>query len=264
MRWIQRPHVLVPLLFSLAIFTGVPTCSFADKVIMKDGKIYQGHIMGEGNETILISNPPYESPHFLNMSDILTIVRDRRAEIHSIESDRYAVAEILLGGNIFSSNRVTLHPAPSLRAEGGFRLHPLVELDAVIDWIPALPGQFAVTDGTNIRGYESFYAYAGGFAAKIFPLYNIHAFPCEPYVLAGYEWTRLVPKGSGDYLSGYQYEEGVGIQKALSKALYLDARFMFEQTSYDQIQFLLRQGSINSAIGVPTYSILVGLSYRFL
>jgi len=83
-------------------------------------------------------------------------------------------------------------------------------------------------------------------------------------VIAGYEWTRLVPKGSGDYLKGALYEGGFGVQKALSKTIYFDARFLYQQVSYDKVQFLLREGSIDSAIAIPTYSILTGLSYRFL
>ena len=57
-----RPLAGIFLLGMLSI----PRPAHADKIIMKDGKIYQGHIMGETSKQILISNPPADpQPHFV-------------------------------------------------------------------------------------------------------------------------------------------------------------------------------------------------------
>jgi hypothetical protein len=166
-----RKRRLLFFLFLISPLLGPAARCFADKVIMKDGKIYQGRIMGETQDSVLISNAPYDpKPRFIEIKDVLTIVRESGKDPHSIESDRYAVVEALLSGQVFSSNTLTLNPAAGLHVGGGFRLHPLVEIGAIVDWVPDMSGQVAITDGTNLRGYEHFYSYGGGFTVKFFPL----------------------------------------------------------------------------------------------
>ena len=76
----------------VALFT-MAGSAFADKIIMKDGKIYEGHIMGETQTSVLISNPPRDpKPRFVELRDIMTIVRESRpAEKASLEEGRFAL-----------------------------------------------------------------------------------------------------------------------------------------------------------------------------
>jgi len=254
----------VPVLLGLLI-VGLSASLQADKIIMKNGKIYQGHIMGEGNETILISNPPLDpQPRFIEMRDVLTIVHDTHPQPPSSEPDRYFMVEGGLGGSVYSADLITLHPAASLHLEGGVRLHPLVELDADLDWTPAVSGRLAISDGTTLRGYESFYAYNGGFSLRIFPFYALKLGPLEPYAITGFQWNRLLPKASSDFLTGTSLEGGIGALYPIVGNLYLDARFVYQHTVYDKVQFNLQEGTLTSDIHIPTYSILTALSYRFL
>src|SRR5437879_13362761 len=146
----------------------------ADKIIMKDGKIYEGHIMGETQRSVLISNPPLDpKPRFVDVKDVLTIVRESRPEEKpSPEEGRFATANFGVTGQVYSSSLFSFSPAPGLYVGGGFRMPPLVEVGGEFEFIPNLwGGSLTVTDGTNTRSYESFYAYHGGFSTKIFPFY---------------------------------------------------------------------------------------------
>jgi hypothetical protein len=239
--------------------------AWADKIIMKDGKIYEGHIMGETSRSVLISNPPLDpKPRFIELKDVLTLVRESHKEMRSAESDRAAVVEIGLAGNVFSSRDMPLDTAPGLHVGGGFRVHPLLELMGNFDWIPALSGELVITDGTTTRSYESFYAYGGGFSAKVFPFFKRRDWRTEPYVTGGYRWNRLTPKASGDYLKGTTLEGGLGFLRPLRGHWYWGARFLYQYVSYDSVQFILRQGDLNSNIVVHTYSLGTELTYRFL
>src|SRR5258708_17636346 len=88
----------------------------ADKIIMKDGKIYQGHIMGETPKSVLISNPPLDpKPRFVDTKDVLTIVRESRPdERPSAEEGRFASVNFGVSGQVFSSPIFSFAPAPAL------------------------------------------------------------------------------------------------------------------------------------------------------
>src|SRR5579871_5421 len=141
----QRLGILF-LLLSLA------TLSWTDKIIMKDGKIYQGHIMGETSRSLLISNPPLDpKPRFVELKDVMTIVRESRpAEKPSPEEGRFATVSVGLTGQVYSSSLFSFSPAPGLYFGGGFRMHPAIEIGGEFNFIPNLSGNpLTVTDGLN-------------------------------------------------------------------------------------------------------------------
>src|SRR5262245_16468338 len=92
-------------LLTVTVLLGMASLSWADKVIMNDGKIYQGHIMGETSRSVLISNPPLDpKPRFLELKDVLTIVRESRPpEKPTFEDGRFASANVGISGQMFSS-----------------------------------------------------------------------------------------------------------------------------------------------------------------
>ena len=247
-------------------FAVLPGLACADKIIMKDGKIYEGHIMGESRKSILISNPPLDpKPRFIALSDVMTIVRERRpVEKSSSEEGRFASISAGINGQAFSSSVFPFSPAPGLYFGGGFRVHPSLELGGEFDFIPSLTGaSFAVTDGQNTRGYENFYAYHGGFLMKVFPFYKSERWRAEPYLTMGYHWSRLVPKDSGDELKGTSLFGGAGLMIPWWKPLYWDFRLTYDHTNYDSIHFLGGDGGL-SGVTQNTYELSAGLSYRFL
>jgi hypothetical protein len=233
---------------------------------MRDGKIYQGHIMGETNKSILISNPPLDpKPRFLELKDVMTIVRESRpAEKPSLEEGRFASVNLGLTGQVYSSNVFSFSPAPGLYFGGGFRMHPSIELGGELDYIPNLSGgRLTVSDGTDFRAYERFYSYHGGFSLKLFPFFKMREWRAEPYLVTGYHWNHLVPKNSGDELKGKTIFGGAGVTFPWWKPLYWDLRFLYEHTSYDSIKFLSGEGDL-SDVTHNSFTMSAGLSYRFL
>ncbi|MCY0725492.1 hypothetical protein OVW19_27515, partial [Klebsiella pneumoniae] len=91
--------------------------------------------------------------------------------------------ETRLGGRGFSSNELSLKPAPSLYFGMGFRVHPLVEINGGLDWMPSLSAKddFAVSNGTTTRRYESFWQYNAGFSLRLYPFYK-KTWKTEPYI----------------------------------------------------------------------------------
>jgi len=253
------------LFIALLCFSYLPLCH-ADKVIMRDGKIYQGHIMGETSRSLLISNPPVDpKPRFLELQDVLTIVRESRpAEKRTFEEGRFASATLGLTGQAYSSSVFSFSPAAGLYFGGAFRVHPAVEVAGEFYYTPSISSdRFSVSDGQTLRAYESFYAYHGGFILKFFPFYPHKEWRWEPYLATGYHWNRLVPKDSGDALKGSSILGGAGVMIPWWKPLYWDLRFTYEHTSYDSIHFLGGDGDI-SGVTHNCYVTSVGLSYRFL
>ncbi len=249
-----------------AVLLALSGFSWADKIIMKDGKIYQGHIMGETSRSVLISNPPLDpKPRFIELKDVLTLVRESRpAEKPTSEEGRFASATFGISGQVYSSNIFTFSPASGLYFGGAFRVHPAVEVGGELNYIPHLSGDaLTITDGQNFRSYESFYAYDGGFSAKFFPFFRFREWRIEPYLTTGYHWNRLIPKASGDELKGKSIFGGGGVMIPWWKPLYWDFRFVYDHTSYDSIKFLTGEGDL-SGVTHNSYSFCAGLSYRFL
>ena len=145
------------------------------------------------------------------------------------------------------------------------RVHPALELGGEMNWIPNLSGGLLVSDQANapIRGYESFYAYHGGFSAKCFPFYKFRQWRVEPYLTSGYHWSRLIPKASGDALKGTSVFGGFGTMIPWWKPLYWDLRFTYVHTSYDSINLLGGEGDL-SGVAHNSCELSVGLAYRFL
>jgi hypothetical protein len=255
---------LIPIGFCLLSLPGIVR---ADKIIMKDGKIFEGRIMGETTRSVLISNPPRDpKPRFIELRDVFTIVRESHpSEAPSPEEGRFASVTMGLSGQVYSSNELSLSPAPGVYWGGAFRIFPLLEIGGEFDFIPHLTGDLAVQDrqALRLREYESFYAYHGGFSVKIFPFSKRRSWRWEPYGIAGYHWNRLVPKASGDSLKGSSLFGGAGVMIPWWKPLYWDLRFLYEATQYDSIEYLGREGDL-SGVAHKSYSFSAGLSYRFL
>jgi hypothetical protein len=239
----------------------------ADKVIMKDGKIYYGRIMGESRRALLISNPPLDpKPRFIELRDVMTIVREPHpAEKPSPEEGRFASVSGGILGQVFTSNIFSFSGAPAVYVGGGFRVHPALELGAEMNYTPALSGSLGVKDTQNqvSRAYQHFYAYQGGFSAKILPFYNFNSWRAEPYLVTGFHWSRLVPKDSGDSLRGTSLFGGLGLLYPWWKPLYWDFRLVYDHTQYDSIHFLGGDGDL-SGVTHNTFEMSIGLSYRFL
>jgi len=143
-------------------------------------------------------------------------------------------------------------------------MHPAIEIGGEFNFIPNLSGNpLTVTDGLNSRAYESFYAYDGGFSAKVFPFFTHPDWRYEPYLITGYHWNRLIPKASGDEFKGKSIFGGAGVMIPWWKPLYWDFRFTYQHTGYDSVQFLSGEGDI-SGVTHNSYVLSAGLSYRFL
>jgi hypothetical protein len=250
---------------TLMLVVAVSAAAMADKVIMKDGKIYEGRIMGETSRSLLISNAPLDpKPRFVELKDVMTIVRESRPpDAPSPETGRFASLFALLTGSVFTSSTFSLSPAPGLELGGAFRVHPALELSGAFDWNPTLSGEVAVTDGQNTRGYEKFFAYGGGFSLKIFPLFRFRGWRAEPYLTTGYHWSRLVPKASDDAFKGSALRGGAGMQIRWWRPLYWDLAVLYQHTRYDRVKFLAGEGDI-SDVRNDSVTFSAGLSYRFL
>lgn len=252
------------LLLLLGIL-GPAVCAHADKIIMKDGKVYQGHIMGETSKQILISNPPVDpQPHFVPLADVLTIVHEGPPPPPPPGRDQLATLEALIAGESISSRQLSLDPTASLHVAGGLRPHAALEIGAQLDWAPAQTGDFAITDGIHTREYTRFETLAGGFYVKLFPAYRYREWRWQPYLLTGYLWNQLMPKATTDVLKGTSLEGGAGVSYLLTREWSLEARFVYFHTDYDTVNFLLREGSLNGNINAPTYTVSTGMAYRFL
>ena len=56
--------------FVIAGLLFVTSYARADKIIMRDGKIYEGHIMGETQTSVLISDTPLDpKPRFVELKE---------------------------------------------------------------------------------------------------------------------------------------------------------------------------------------------------
>jgi hypothetical protein len=254
-----------PKFLAFALLLSVSLSAHADKVIMKDGKIYQGHVLGETSTSVLISNPPVDpKPRFLNKQEVMTIVRESRPEEKEFfDERRFPILYAALKLHTYSSKEFSFSPAPGLTLGGGFRIFPALEVVGEFTLVPQISnGDLVVTDGTTTRRYEDFYAYQGGFSGKIFPFYK-RPWRLEPYLGMGYHWAKLTPKASGDSLSGHTLSGGAGVMLPWWKPLYWDFRFMFEQTEYRRIQFLGNSGSL-SGVSLTAYVLSAGLAWRFL
>ena len=250
-------------LIALAVFAAASPAA-ADKVLMKNGKVYEGKIMGETDDSVLFSSPPSDpTPRFLYSRDILTIVRQSRPPEPAPDRTYFPTLELLVGGHLFNSNTFSFGAAPGFEAGAGFRLCPAFELDANLSHWPTLSSDLTITDGKSARDYHSFYSYGGGFSAKVLPFFKRTRWRAEPYLLGGFEWTRLIPKGSGDSLNGNTVLGGLGVSYALRKPWYLEARFVYRHTRFTSVDFLGGSGTIGG-ISDDDYSLLTGLSYRFL
>ncbi len=71
-----------------------------------------------------------------------------------------------------------------------------------------------------------------------------------------------MPKASGDSLKGSGWHLGVGAIRPITTHLFLEGGFTFQKSTYDTVQFLGREGSIQPDIDQRSYSFSIGASYR--
>jgi hypothetical protein len=233
--------------------------AFADQVIMKNGKIYKGRIMGETTKSLLISTP---TPHFLPMSDIMTIVRESRLSETRPDPKRYVNVEAGLGAVIFAERELEASPAAQVHLGGGFRVHPLVQADAELNVLPAVSGRLDISNGQTVRNYSRFASYSMGFALRGYPL-GMKDTLIEPYVIAGYQWARFAPKGAEDVLKGSQWSGGVGLQGPLSKKVFWDVRVSYARVRYGEARFLGDEAELRTDVPNDQVTLQTGLAYHF-
>ncbi len=237
----------------------------ADKVITKDGKTYTGKILIDTDKAVLIGNPPYDpNSTMIQAEDIQTIVYEEYHQAPPAVRRRGWAFDFHLGGIFSSSEDLALNPGPSFRLGVGLRPHPLIEFDGGLDWQPgfsASGGGLSISNGTTTRGYESFWSYNPDFMAKVYPFF-MKKWKNEPYLLAGYAWSHLLPKGTSDSLSGSGWIVGAGLMQPITRNLFLDERFLYRPIKYDTVNFLGQEAGITPEITEHQYILALGLSYR--
>ncbi len=254
----SRPFRLIALL-ALAL-----TPALADQVIMKDGTVYKGKIEIDTDKTILIGNPPFDpNAYLLKSEDIEKIIYEQYRPNAPAERKRGLTFESRVSGNVYSSDQLANSPAPSLYAGVGFRVHPALELNGGVEWTPSvhIADSFAISDGTTTRRYQDFWKYDAVFSARVYPFYQ-QKWKTEPYLTAGYSWSHQVPSSSGDSLKGSGWQVGFGAIRPLTTHLFLEGRFVYQKITYDTVQFLGQQGTLQPDIDQSAYSFSVGASYR--
>jgi len=260
---------LAALLFSCILSAASCQLAFADKVITKDGKVYEGKILIDTDKSVLIGNPPFDpNSTLIKGEDIQTIVYEEYRQSPPAQRRRGLAINLHVSGNAYSSKENSLSPAAGLDLEGGFRFHPLFELGAGLLWTPALSvhnSELTITSSGSTpqsRSYSDFWQYTFSMTGKFYPFYRQRTWKTEPYILTGYGWSHLMPKNSGDSFEGEGWLLGVGAIHPITKHLFLDGRFTYHGLSYDTIHFLGQQGTLSPDIAQHTYSLSLGLSYR--
>jgi hypothetical protein len=238
----------------------------ADQVIMKDGTVYKGKIQIDTDKAILIGNPPFDpTSYLLKSEDIEKIIYEEYHLAPPAERKRGLTLEGRIIGNVFASDQLPQGPAASLYAGAGFRVHPLLELNGGIEWMPyaRATNTLSVSDfkGNATRQYNDFWQYSPVFSARVYPFFQ-KKWKTEPYLTAGYGWSRQIPKDSGDSIKGSGWHVGFGAIHSLTTHLFLESRFVYQKFSYDTIQFLGQEGSIQPVIDQRVYSFSLGVSYR--
>lgn len=253
--------------FSLLFFlcSLLSTLAFADQVIMKDGTIYKGKIQIDTDKAVLIGNPPFDpTSYMLEAKDIEKIIYEEYKPKPPAERKRGVNVDLRVGENFYSGDELSFKPAPALHLGAGFRVHPLVEVAGEFDWGPALTtkNDFSVSNGTDTRHYSDFSQYALGFAVRFYPFYQ-KTWKAEPFFGAGYHWSRLNPKASGDSLSGAGWSVGSGFIYPITTHLFLESKLAYDRNTYDTINFLGQESGISPEIEQGIVSLQVGTSWRF-
>jgi len=234
---------------------------------MKDGTVYKGKIQVDNGKAILIGNPPFDpTAYLLENKDIDKVIYEEYRQPPPAERKRGLQLETRVNGDVLSSSQLPLRAAPSLYVGAGFRVHPLIELDGGLDWAPDLyssRGLLIATSGASAqsRGYQDFHMLRGVFAGRIYPFYQ-KSWKAEPYLTAGYSLGRLTPSGSGDTLKGAGWLIGFGALYPLTTHVFLEGRFAYEALSFDTINFLGQDGTLNPSIDEKNYTFSLGISWR--
>jgi hypothetical protein len=259
------------LAFFLTAAIALASSAWADKVIMKDGTVYTGKIMIDSDKAVLIGNPPFDpNSYLLESKDIATISYEEYKPNAPAERKRGFNLEARLSGNAFTSDELSLSPGAGIYGGAGFRVHPFFELEGGLEWFPALSAKDALSvsddpnlaPGSTLRRYERFWAYQASAGGRFYPFFQ-KKWKAEPYFTLGYSWTRLLAKGSEDYLKGAGWHAGFGAIYPLSTHLFLEGRFIYQSVTFDTIEFIGREGSVRPEINEQRFALATGLSYRF-
>src|SRR6185312_3353631 len=111
---------------------------------------------------------------------------------------------------------------------------------------------------TLLRSYEQFWMYDGGFWTRLFPFASRH-WIIEPYLFGGFQWDRLLAKGTDDFLKGNTWRFGVGAERVIHGSFYGDARILFNRARFDAGQFLNLSGDLSSSIPNDSVAVLLGV-----
>ncbi len=249
------------LLIGLFIF---PALLCADQVIMKDGTVYKGKIQVDTDKAILIGNPPFDpQSYLLEAKDIDKIIYEEYKPQDPSVRKRGFVFESRLGMRVFSGNELELKPAPVTYFGIGFRVHPMLELNGGMDWNPSLSvkDDFAVSNGTTTRHYQDLSQMGFGFAVRFYPLVQ-KPWKTEPYVTAGYQWSKISFKSTEDNLKGAGWTIGVGAIRPVTRHVFLESRLAYEKLKFDTVNFLGQKSGISPSINQKAFVLQIGASYR--
>jgi hypothetical protein len=237
----------------------------ADKVITKDGKTYTGKILIDTDKAVLIGNPPYDpNSTMIQAEDIQTIVYEEYHQAPPAIRKRGWAFDFHLAGTFSSSDELSLGPAPSLRLGVGLRPHPLIEFGGGLEWTPGVAASgdgLNISNGTTARGYSRFWSYNPDFIAKIYPVF-FKKWKYEPYLITGFAWSTLVPKGTSDSITGSGWMLGAGMMQPLTRNLFIDERFIYRPIRYKSVTFLGQEAGITPEIKEDQFLLALGLSYR--
>jgi len=236
----------------------------ADQVIMKDGTVYKGKITIDTEKAVLISNPPYDpESYLLETKDIEKIIYEEYKPLPPAQRKRGLTSELQVGGYSISSDQIATPITPGLYGGLGFRIHPSLELGGGMEWLMNLSAKdpLSVTNGTVLRRYEDFWMYSGVVMGRIYPFFK-KPWKTEPYLFGGYRFSRLIPKSSGDSLTGSGWLAGVGAIHPLGEHWFLDGRLLYGRSSFGKITYLGQEGSIRPEITQRTFQASLGLSFR--
>lgn len=231
---------------------------------MKDGTVYKGKITVDTDKALIISNPPYDpESYMLETKDIEKIVYEEYKLLPPTQRKRGLATEISLKGQSISSHQIATGMTPGLYGGLSFRVHPVLELGGGLEWLPALSAKdpLPVSDGTTTRIYEKYWMYSGVVMARVYPFFK-KGWKTEPYLLGGYRFSKLLPKASGDSLTGSGWLTGAGAIHPLAEHWFLDGRLAYGQSSFGDISYLGQEGSLRPEIRQKSFEISLGLSFR--
>jgi len=258
------PMKMKSTIFGIALLIAQSTL-YADRIVLKSGLFYDGSVIEETQDTILFRRtvPSYK------------ILRIPRAEVFSVAKDTqtahseslttvYVSAETLMLGNVTTSSDFSTDPAATLKFNVGFRFHPMIQIDGGLLYTPSQSGNLHVFNATtgDIRGYEHFDTLGGGFGGRFFP-FALSTGKIEPYLLGGYQWTRMTPKGTEDRIKGHSIYIGTGASYPIYQHFFLEGQVLWQKSSFHHMNIQGQETDFRSTPTIESVLFGLGISYRY-